>query len=43
MEPALVQRVKGGQILDPDIWYKPSTVAFRKIGHQDTRDQGRGS
>jgi|APMI01.1.fsa_nt_gi hypothetical protein len=43
MTPALVQRVKGGQPIDPDIWYTPSTVVYKKIGHQTTRDYGRGS
>lgn len=43
IEPALVQRVRNGVAVDPDVWYKPSTVQFKKVGSQNTRKYGVGS
>lgn len=43
IEPALVQRVKNGQPVDPDVWYKPATVVYKKIGSQNTRKYNVGS
>lgn len=43
MEFALVQRIKNGVAVDPDVWYKPSTVAYKKIGSQNTRKYNVGS
>lgn len=43
MELALVQRIKNGQPVDPDVWYKPSTVVFKKIGSQNSRKYNVGS
>ena len=43
IEPALVQRVKNGQPVGPDVWYKPSTVQFKKIGSQNSRKYNVGS
>lgn len=40
---ALVQRQKNGQPVDPDVWYSPSTVVFKKIGSQNTRKYNVGS
>lgn len=43
MRPALVQREKNGQPVDPDVWYLPSTVIYKKIGSQNTRKYNVGS
>lgn len=43
MRPALVQRVKNGVPVDPDVWYLPSTVVYKKIGSQNTRKYNVGS
>lgn len=43
IEAALVQRQKNGQPVDPDVWYKPSTVVYKKIGSQNTRKYNIGS
>lgn len=43
IEPALVQREKNGQPVDPDVWYKPSTVQFKKVGSQNSRKYNVGS
>lgn len=43
MTPALVQREKNGVPVDPDVWYTPATVLYKKIGTQNTRSWGRGS
>lgn len=40
--PFLVQKVLNGDIVSPAVFYEPSAVVFDKIGHQDTRDIGRG-
>lgn len=41
--PVLVQRQLNGLPVDPDVWYYPSSVIYKKIGSQDTRAYGRGS
>jgi hypothetical protein len=38
----LVQRHLNGDVVSPAVFYDPATVVFDKIGHQDTRDVGRG-
>lgn len=38
----LVQRRLNGDVVSPAVFYDPLTVVFDKIGHQDTRDFGRG-
>ena len=38
----LVQRVLNGDLVSPAVFYFPTTVVFDKIGHQNTRDRGRG-
>jgi len=43
MEPILVQRVKNGLPVDPDVWYKPSTVVYKKLGSQNSRKFNVGS
>lgn len=40
--PALVQKVLNGDVVSPANFYRPAAVVFDKIGHQDTRDIGRG-
>ena len=40
--PTLVQRVLNGDLVSPAVFYDPTAVVFDKIGHQDTRDRGRG-
>ena len=40
--PAVIQRMLNGDTLDPINSYTIDTVVFDKIGHQDTRDIGRG-
>lgn len=43
IQPALVQRIYNGVPVDPDVWYAPSTIQFKKIGSQNTRKYGVGS
>lgn len=43
MFPKLVQRVKNGTPVDPDVWYQPSTVVYKKIGSQNSRKYNVGS
>lgn len=38
----LVQKMLNGDVVSPAVFYFPATVVFDKIGHQDTRDIGRG-
>ena len=40
--PAVIQRMLNGDVVDPVVTYVINTVVFDKIGHQDTRDIGRG-
>jgi hypothetical protein len=40
--PAVIQRMLNGDLVDPVVTYTIDTVVFDKIGHQDTRDIGRG-
>jgi hypothetical protein len=42
MNIQLVQKVLNGDVVSPAVFYFPATVVFDKIGHQDTRDYGRG-
>jgi len=41
-KPVVIQRIKNGDILNPIGIASITTVQFDKIGHQDTRDFGRG-
>lgn len=40
--PAVIQRMLNGDLVDPVVTYTIDTVVFDKLGHQDTRDIGRG-
>lgn len=41
--PVLIQEVKNGQRILPQVAYEPGSVQFAKIGSQNTRKYGRGS
>lgn len=43
MFPKLVQRVKNGMPVDPDVWYLPATVVYKRIGSQNSRKYSVGS
>ena len=43
MDARLVQRIKNGVPVDPDVWYVPSTIVYKKIGSQNTRKYNVGS